>query len=291
MSYLYLEKPPTACAMRSYAVARIARVIPLFMLVVIVCFATKQSGLRILNDISYNIGSVTSMLSHVFFLHGESVLWTIPPEIHFYVLFACAWLLRPYFRNGVSLLALLALVSYFIGVWPHEHTTTIFGLPATLSILIVLPYFIVGFLLGDIFHRWQPPAWLCSHWFVMMLFLIPLLYPKIFLGLTGHSHDMWRDPTILICMSLIFFSIVFLVPSNNPFLESQIGDKIGEISYSLYLLHYPLLLALKEMGLVSGFLGLLIFLLLSFALALLSFSLFEAPLRQKIRSRYLPNQR
>lgn len=290
VAYLYLEKPPTPCAIKSYAIARIARVIPLFIAVVIACFTAQLSGPSIFSDIAFNINSTNSLLSHLFFLYGENVLWTIPPEIQFYILFLCAWLLRPHFRNGIFLLSLLVLIAYSFRMWPQTHTTTIFGLSVTLNILTALPYFTLGGLLGYTFRYWQPPAWLCSHWFVTALLLVPLLYPMIFFELTGYSHDMWLDPAIFICISIIFFAVVFLVPPNNPLLENRIGDMVGEISYSLYLLHYPLLLALKKMNLTSGVLGLLLFLFLSFVLAAISFKLFEAPMRQKIRALYQPNR-
>jgi peptidoglycan/LPS O-acetylase OafA/YrhL len=283
MAYRYLETPPTACAVRNYAVARIARVLPLFLVVVILSFAAQNSPTHILRELTYNISDAKSFLSHLLLLRGESLLWTVPAEIHFYILFTCVWLLRPRFGKGILFFLVLALLPCALGVGPRVLTTTLFGLNATFHITGVLPYFIVGLLLGHTFRHWQPPVWLCSHWFVAALCLIPFLYPIIFLQVTGRSHGMWADPRILVFMSAIFFAVVFLVPPKNPFLETRIGDKVGEISYSLYLLHLPLLLALKKLGLVTGILGLIIFLALSLTLAFISFSLLEAPMRRQIR--------
>lgn len=284
MAHLYLETPPTPCAMKNYALARIARVMPLFLVVVVACFAAQQSKSEILGKLAYNIKSTPSLISHLLLLSGESVLWTIPPEVHFYAIFAIAWFLFPRFGKGVLFVSVLVLLAYSAGIWPPNPSTIILGLPATLEIVNTMPYFIMGSLLGYGFHHWKPPTWLCSHGFIACLLAIPLLYPRIFLAVTGHSNGGLEDPRILFCISLIFFATVFLVPPGNPFLENRIGDKVGEISYSLYLLHQPLLVALKNTGLAKGIFGLALFLLLSFGLAWISFSAIETPMRRKIRA-------
>lgn len=291
MTYLYLEIPPTAYAIKNYAIARIARVIPLYLVVVIACFAAQHSESNILRELTYNINSVESLLLHLFLLRGENVLWTIPTEIHFYIIFACVWFLSPRFWKGIMFLSVLTLATYASGILPGKFPVIFLESSSNThpTLLIAWPYFIVGFLLGYAFNHWRPPVWLCSHWFVATLLLIPFLYPIIFFQVTGSSHGLWLDPRILVCVSIIFFVVVFLVPPENAFLENRIGDKIGDISYSLYLLHLPLLLAMKKVGLATGVLGLFIFLILSLTVAFISFSLFEAPMRRRIRSVCLPN--
>ncbi len=287
MAYIYMDTPPTKSAIKSYAVARIARVAPLFVGVVLACYAAKLTNT--LSDIAYNIVGTGSLLSHLLLLRGENVLWTIPPEIHFYIIFAGAWLLYSKFKKGLLAISLATLTIYMFGIWPEEPSTTILGLSATFSIVKALPYFIVGSLLGILFRHWQPPARLQNNGYVAALLLLPLLYPAIFSIVTGQSHGMWLDPRVLGCVSIIFFAVVFLVPQGNPFIENSAGDKLGEISYSLYLLHYPLLLALKKAGLATGIPGLAIFLVLSVILAIISFYLVEAPLRKKIRTLCSPS--
>ena len=282
MAHIYLETPPTMSAMGSYALARTARVMPLFLGVVVACYVAKTSNT--LSDLAFNIMDLRSLLSHLLLLRGENVLWTIPPEIHFYIMFSCAWFLYPRFKKSLLVVSSVTLTTYIFGAWPEEPSASILGLPTTFSIVKALPYFLVGSLLGLAFHHWQPQARLQSHWYAATLLLLPLLYPAIYSTVTGQSHGMWLDPGILVCVSLIFFAVVFLVPPGNPLLENKVGDKVGQVSYSLYLLHYPLLLALKKAGLATGVLGLTIFLVLSMALAVASFFLVEAPAREKIRA-------
>jgi peptidoglycan/LPS O-acetylase OafA/YrhL len=283
MAHLYLETPPTAHAMRRYATARFARVVPLFLVVVGASFAAGSSAA--LGYLAYEIPDWRSLLSHLLLLRGVNVLWTIPAEIHFYVLFAGAWLAYPRFKRSLALVSTLVLCAYVFGAWPEAPSTTLFGLPASFAIVSVLPYFIVGAGLGYAFGHWQPPARMQSHWYAAALLLLPLLYPDIYFLLTGRSHRMLLDPMILACVSLIFSAVVFLVPAGNPVLETRAGDKLGQVSYSLYLLHFPLLLALDKAGLAGGVLGLLLFLALAIALAIASFTLIEAPARRMIRRR------
>jgi peptidoglycan/LPS O-acetylase OafA/YrhL len=283
MAHLYLETPPTAQAMGRYATARLARVMPLFLVVVGASFAAGSSPA--LGFLAYEIPDWRSLLSHLLLLQGVSVLWTIPPEIHFYILFAVAWLAYPRFKRSLAVASTLVLCAYVLVAWPEAPSATFLGLAASFTLVKVLPYFIVGAGLGYAFGHWQPPARVQSHWYAAALLLLPLLYPDIYFLLTGRSHGMWLDPMILACVSLIFFVVVFLVPAGNPVLETRAGDKLGQVSYSLYLLHFPLLLALDKAGLVGGVSGLLLFLALAIALAMASFTLIEAPARRMIRRR------
>jgi peptidoglycan/LPS O-acetylase OafA/YrhL len=145
------------------------------------------------------------------------------------------------------------------------------------------PLFHTGLLFGHLFHFWQPPAWLRSHWFLLALLGIPFLCSRAYMG------TLWWDSGIFLGVSLIFFVAVFLVPPGNLLLENKIGDKIGEISYSLYLLHGPVLLFMAKARLATANVdGLLHFLLVSLVVAFLSFTFFEAPLRRTIRKVFLP---
>jgi len=290
IAYLYLETPPLPAAIKKYAVARIARVVPLFVLVVSLSYVAQRGDIAFLKQFAaYKIYSARSLLSHLLLIHGDGALWTIPPEIQFYILFVLVWLGRPrFFKWTLATLGLVLLV--YIAAWTCLQPPpvlfvqiTFLGFPATFSIITVLPYFIAGLLFGHLFHFWQPPAWLRSHCFVLALLGFPFLCSRAYMGI------LWWSSGIFLGISLIFFVIVFLVPDGNLFLENKIGDKLGEISYSLYLLHGPMLAAMKKSKLVTADVwGLALFLCFSVAVAFLSFTFFEAPVRRKIRKMFLP---
>lgn len=287
MAYLYLPQTCTASAMRRYAVARMARVLPLFLAVVLACFAIRSFPHGPLFDLVYPIDGGASLAAHLLLLQGMQVLWTIPAEIHFYVLFAALWWLRDISRWAMYAVVVTILVMYCAGGWPATPSYEAQGVQVSGYIVQALPSFMSGLLLGMAFHRWQVPARFRSHAWALVLVLLPLLFPMIFTAWSGHTHSTWDTPGILIALSLIFAAVVFLVPEGNVVLENRIGDSLGAWSYSWYLLHLPVLLLLQRYGLAVGWGGLAIFLVASLAVAYASYRFFELPTRRYLRARFL----
>lgn len=86
-------------------------------------------------------------------------------------------------------------------------------------------------------------------------------------------------------VGMVFFSIVFLVPDRNSLLENKVGDFFGRVSYSLYLLHVPVLALLTYVGWTNfGAFSLLAFVIVASFTAWMSFNLVEAPSRKMIRA-------
>ena len=93
---------------------------------------------------------------------------------------------------------------------------------------------------------------------------------------------MWLSYEVLLVMSTVFFCVVFLVPNNNVLLANRFGDFIGKISYSLYLLHMPIITKVNQLQL-SIEIKLLLSLVLSVLVAFLSYQYFERPIANLIR--------
>ena len=274
MSLLYWEREPTTKNLLIFSVSRIARIVPLFFIVVIISF---------LFDYPYKIENVKKLISHLLFLSGESVLWTIPPEMQFYTIFAMSW----YFfksRNRMLLATvIMAFIFLFFNNFP-DGSQIVFGLTISEALLKSLPYFIAGSLLARLYN-WSKGVLPEAHGaYLFMMFLIPLLFPNIFFVVFGLSHGMWKDVGVLVMVVITFFSIVFLVPKKNIFIENVVGDFMGKISYSLYLLHMPVLSFTIGLNLnVNYFCQLIIFIALSIFVALVSYTLIENPTRLLLR--------
>jgi peptidoglycan/LPS O-acetylase OafA/YrhL len=279
MSYLYFDLPASAQNLRNFLAARIARVVPLFYGVVIISFVLTRFAVEPYNTLLYSIGTVPLLFSHLLFLHGESVLWTIPPEIQFYALFAAAWAFRARLGSSIyPLIGLILIADYFLGF--TSATRVIAGFTVSPIITQALPYFIAGGILGWLYHRWRVPVNTWNNCYLSAVILVPLLYPVIFACITGRQHAMWADPGVWLILVAVFFALVFLVPDRNLLLENPVGDFFGRISYSLYLLHAPVLVQLSNAGLAQGILGLVIFIGAASMVAYASFALFEAPSRR-----------
>ena len=92
MAHLYLDRPFERGLIKRYAMARLGRVLPLFLLVVLTSFIAPYVGVSGFYDLS----GWSYFIAHLLFLEGESVLWSVAPEVHFYWLlvfgFMATWL-------------------------------------------------------------------------------------------------------------------------------------------------------------------------------------------------------
>ncbi len=284
MSLLYLDKDFTKANIKRYFLARSARVLPLYLLVVLSSYALTIND----SDILYNISDLNTLLGHLLFLHGESVLWSIPPEIQFYFLFLVFWALSGR-RKGYIYVAIVA----FMLVWYFANFPRIFGefdgIPYNLfSTLRTFPYFFIGVIFGLHYKTFKVPSYLKSHWFILALCLIPLMYPEFTPINNSDKKRMWLSYEVLFVISTVFFCVVYLVPDNNILLANRVGDFIGKISYSLYLLHMPIIAAVNVLS-MSTELKLVLSLSLSILVATLSFVLFEKPIARIIKGSVYKN--
>ncbi|TGD75153.1 acyltransferase [Mangrovimicrobium sediminis] len=282
MSHLYLEHAYDKARARQFLVARVARVMPLFVAVVLLSYALHKLGVKY---IFYGVINVPSLISHLTLLSGRDVLWTIAPEVQFYLLFVPLWML--YTKRPAYLYALMALVFLILAamhfpnpIWGHR------GYILDTKILIALPYFFVGIVLGRLYTYRQKLAPWQSAWYLLALLLIFLLYPQVFEAVFSVQHGTWQDPMVLLVMGLAFFFLVFLVPDNNRLLANPVGDFLGKISYSWYFLHLPVLRLMGENVSQYPALALPIFMALSLLVAYLSYRLIEVPSRRAIRRKF-----
>ena len=87
MSYLYAQKEPTFKKITSYSISRFSRVAPLYLIVVIFSYLFFRL------DSNYPIQIDNSNFTrHLLFSGSENILWSIPPEVQYYVFFILVWL-------------------------------------------------------------------------------------------------------------------------------------------------------------------------------------------------------
>ena len=278
MSHLYLTKDFNKANVHQYLFARIGRVVPLYLLVVFASYFLSSYGSGGL----YDIPNLPSLISHLLFLSGDSVLWTIAPEIYFYLLFILFWQMAERRIGYVYMILVAILLLLFFSNFP-AFFGDIYGVEYNFFMLLrSLPYFFVGFVFGSIFSSFKPPEYMKKHWFLLALLLIPLLYPELSPVEGQAKFRMWLNYEVLMVMATVFFCVVFLVPERNLLLENKVGDFIGKISYSLYLLHMPIIVQVNKLE-VSVEMKLLLASTLSIFIAYLSYRYFEKPLANWFR--------
>ncbi len=279
MAYLYLDREFTKANIKAYFLARAGRVLPLYLVIVFCSCLLSLAD----NNSLYNIPDFNTLLGHLFFIYGESVLWSIPPEIQFYFIFIIFWAFAKR-RAGYIYLSVFAVMIFLFFTNFPRISGDINGVPYNVfNVLRSLPFFFVGVIFGMHYKSLKIPEYLRKHWFILALCLIPLMYPGLSPVTSEAKRKMWLSYEVLLVMSSVFFCIVFLVPNNNILLANKFGDFIGKISYSLYLLHMPVIAKVNQFDL-SIELKLLMSFVLTIVVAYISFRYFERPVAKLIRS-------
>lgn len=240
MGHLYLDRPWTGQERRNYMVARFARILPLFYVAVffeaVLLFATGFSvyGFQTLVHIALNLG----------FIRGNGVLWSVPVEVQFYLLFLLLWgaASRGYF--WVAMLGLLTVqITGLLILGGGEETSN--------ALIYWLHYFLLGLLLSRIYRATSPrlERW-CRHdatgWIsVPMLLLCLALMPGLRLALGWPFLPIYADPFVLVAV-FIFAMMSFLGRGPFRIFATPVMGWLGARSFGIYLFHVPVLLIVAE---------------------------------------------
>lgn len=289
MSYLYLARSFDSHALWRYVVARFARVVPLFVAVVVASAVLPRVGVT---GVFFDLPTRAMVASHVLLLSGKNILWTIPTELHFYAVFVVFWWIAGRsFAIGVACISATGLISIVSGT--PRYRGEVAGLAYDFRLPQVIPYFVSGVLMGIVYRSWQLPPSRQRQSFATVLLVIPLMYPTIFEKIFGFRHELWNDSLVLVVVSAVFAVVLFAVPDDSRLLANPTGDFLGKISYSLYLLHVPVMWLVRKLPLpedlpLTNTLRFGIFLALAVLVAWVVYEVLERPAQRFLRERLLP---
>lgn len=241
MTHLHIGEQFTSRNVGSYAIKRIARVYPFFVLVAALpafLIVLKFPGPVAMGDIN----SVPIYLRQILLLErGSNVFWTIQIEILFYVCFVGIWAIHRLINRPA--VTLILIVGALIGLGLHGFK---FGLP----FFGYLHYFLVGVasaLLVQVFGNGSYRAAPVSALAVALLTSLPFTFPKVFVLLSGKEIDPWTSPIVLFQITILFNFVL----RDRRFLYGLLSSRpfvwVGKVSYSIYLLHYFILCALVSL--------------------------------------------
>lgn len=269
MGALYLNRPFNLTEARNYAIHRVARVVPLYYAVVLL-------ALIIPDVFAYEVNG-DNLITHLLFAKGTSVLWTIPVEIQFYTAFVIIWA-----AAARSKLLMMALCLAALGAGRFGPT----NFPVADLFLVTAPFFVAGLLVS----RLPPlaPDKLKVVWSAAFVLCFPALllrFPMVQIIISGSPHQRtW--PQLLTLVVVIGMLITTL---RAPIAQVVFGNRVmvfmGTISYSIYLLHSPIISLLQtplagfipEVTLVAG-------LTATVLLSTFTFYFLERPARRWINS-------
>lgn len=280
MGALYLNRKPDADAVIRYGLHRLSRIAPLYLALV---FLSLICGALLANSIFYNVHD-GNLFQHLTFQRATGVMWTIPVEVQFYACFVALWFVHSTARWAFLLVCALLLPM----LWNAAEDAYRIGS----TLLAWAPYFLVGLLVSRLPETAAPSrhadiAWTMA--FLGAVVAILVLFPRIALRIGGPDlledvHvDPWHNPWSYLAVGLLLAatvrsSLAKKLLGNTPMIYA------GAISYSVYLLHMPVILALKRATPLAQYpeAFLVATTVLTGLLASASFYFFEDPVRRRL---------
>lgn len=235
-------KTGTALPLKQYYKRRLLRIYPPYLFALLFVLAV--------NYVTYqNTYSLTDIAIHVFALQGFSagyfnsinvVLWTITVELAFYLIYPAFY----YLRNRYSLNKALLLILVISGI-------SILYFSAQTSLLLPQRFFVLnlwfacccGAYLADVYIL--SPETIYRQWHIILYACVAIAFVSI--RLLPNNYPLISDQLNILIWTL---PLVFIITNEAWLVKHQnaltnIIAKIGLSSYSLYLLHQPLI-ALKN---------------------------------------------
>jgi len=226
-----------AVNLRKYYLRRLTRLEPPYFVTIFLLLALA---------ICTHPGSVTAILPHLAsslaYLHNViygaqstviGVAWSLEIEVQFYLLVPLLTLVfairNPRLRRSLLIgLTLTTLAAQTLLV-PHHPRIA-------LSILAYLQFFLVGFLLADIFlTSWKSSPRRSLHWDLVALAGWPLLF--LVLQSTVLTH--WVFPALVFALYCAAFRGRWI----NRIFCNRCITAVGGMCYSIYLIHYEVISA------------------------------------------------
>ena len=275
ISHLYLEREFSKTSILDYIGARAGRVLPLYFLIVIL--SLTLDGITDFIHF-YEFSSPQSVIMTLGLVKSESVLWTIPVEVQYYIIFiGFWWLYQSKFKKLIPLYILVLtapLLLFADQTIPRIVTsyTPIFFLGTCTPLLLKTARFRQ---IPEKFYAYAGIIFLC-------LLCLNLPAPRYDNGLTLPGYfRIWGDPlTIAITYGLFICALKQSI--SLSVLNTKIPQFLGKISYGFYLIHLPVL---KSIEVENDYLKVVLVFVVTSAIATLSFKYFETPAKNFIRKK------
>jgi peptidoglycan/LPS O-acetylase OafA/YrhL len=193
------------------------------------------------------------LVASLFYLHNLiygspspviGVAWSLEIEVQFYLLVPFLTILFAIRRQWLRRLSLMALV---LCILLAQSLFLPGSGPASLSILAYLQFFLIGFLLADVFLAdWKEAPHACWYWDVAAVTGWPLLF--IVLRFDALAH--WLFPFLI----FLVYCAAFRGAWSRKIFSNRCITAMGGMCYSIYLIHYEVISAVGRLthGIAQG---------------------------------------
>jgi len=224
MGYLYAQSDCDSNAAIKYGIARFSRIAPIYWVVISVCVLLSQFEA---SQFPMSIEGTSSVLRHYLFGGNVSIFWSIPLEVQYYAFFLFIWWCIAS-RNKYTFALPLAIFLCALLVLTHSYWPN-------LSLPNKLHYFLAGTIAGLLPRKqWEGKRNRAMLFLLQIASLITLFLPMVLFGSTAEFYDS-------IEISVVFAIAVYLLSIasgwTTVFFASPIMRKIGQASFSIYLIH------------------------------------------------------
>lgn len=278
--------------LRPYLLRRIKRVFPIYWIytVLVLFLAGFVFAVTGVNLISYADLSIVGLIQTTLLLPSDvpagvmpvlPVAWTLSYELLFYALFGIALLVKPKVSLGLALAWVVAISAGANGFFEGaSHTSLLWVLIQTRNL---------EFLMGCL------SAWaVCSN-----RIHVGLGRPMLCVGLlmltaswvNAHFQFRWAPQTEFLVFGVPFFFIVTgsalldLKGNTAHRLLSRVAVFLGDASYSIYLVHYTVILVICTVGMSLHLPAITTFsiaVVMSVSAGIIAFTLIERPLMKHL---------
>ena len=278
---LYSSKEFCLQEIQAYLAARLARVLPLYA----VTLCGGVGLLLIFGHSGYAFDDLSGFLQNALLLKGTGVLWSIPVEIHFYLLFILLWAGRKTQWGPLVIVGLLIIQVTLVVLLKdrvQDHNYLVFWLHLFLLGYAISQIWMTKTLLGETDTPIRAGRLLSYGAFIVSLGLMPWL--REYIGFT--QPPIFLDPFVILAITISFF---FALIGQGPyiFLKHPVVCRLGDWSFGIYLIHPPVIFLLNELELkerLGQFPALVVLVAMTIGTAALAWVLIEAPMGRRLRS-------
>lgn len=242
----------------AFYVRRYFRIAPLYYLAILFYFGlfmAKQYYLKADPSLGFGSYTLTNILCNVFFIHGfvpsaiNSIVpggWSIGTEMAFYSIFPFLFLLMKKMNQfGVIILSSLLIFSICLNFAAQAGIASLTGTPINnlsfsyFNIVNQLPVFVIGGIAYFISteternRRFSNPITAFAGFTISLTVALVVWWSDV-------SSFLMFIPTI--CATAFFFLLYLL---KNARKSSRLICKIGQLSYSMYIVHFTFALVVK----------------------------------------------